>query len=93
MGEARMTNEAPPQKWFRTWWGVAILSAAGFAAPQLCALIPNAVGNRVCAIIVNSAVVTFNPAPAVPTAPPLPAAAPPEECPPERRLSTGKCLP
>lgn len=86
-------GSAPKAKWFQTWWGIGLLSVAGSVLPQLCSLIPNAVGGTVCQLTVRAVVVAFSPAPALPTALGAPPAPVVPDCPPEKRLSTGQCLP
>ncbi len=79
-----------PLKWFQKWWGIAALGILGSAAPQLCPLLPNPVASTVCGVIVKVAVSTFS-APSV--ALPSPTAVPAAECPSERLLSNGYCMP
>jgi hypothetical protein len=90
-------SETPQQvkaKWFQTWWGIALMAVAGAVLPQLCVLIPNAFGAGICSTVVKVAVVALQGAPSavasLPPDAPLPDA---DVCPPERRLSTGQCLP
>jgi len=68
------------------------MAALGSIAPQLCGIIPNAVGVAICNVAVRVAVTAFTGVAQVNSGQqPQPAAI--EECPPERRLSTGHCLP
>lgn len=92
-----MPLNAPEPKWYQRWWsriGPAVIAAfLGAAVPQLCGLIPNAPGQKVCAVVVNAFVSGLTADTQPTNAPPPPPTPPLEECAPERRLSTGKCLP
>jgi len=88
------TEKTPARKTL-PGWVLAIIAALGMLAPQLCNLIPNAVGSTVCKVGVPVVVrlvtgsdtgqaLALPPPPAPPVGPP---------CPPERLLSNGYCMP
>jgi len=87
--------ETPPPRKGLPAWVLAIIAALGLLAPQLCNLIPHAVGSTICKVGVPIVVKLFTGADtgqaiALPAPTPVPEGPP---CPPERLLSNGYCMP
>lgn len=83
------TDKPKPER--LPWWLTALIGSLGAFVPQLCSFIPQAAGSVLCKLVLSVAVNAFGGGSGAVAPPPqLPPAV---ECPAERRLSNGYCLP
>lgn len=90
--EAWKANEAPRKT--LPWWALLLISIGGAVVPQLCNLIPNAVGSTLCQVVAKAALAVAQSdtgSVVIPTDPALKPSV--VNCPADRLLSTGQCLP
>lgn len=84
----RMPDGDKPKSERLPWWATALIGSLGAFVPQLCSFIPQAAGSILCKLVLSVAVNAFGGLSA-----PAPLPPPAVECPAERRLSNGYCLP
>lgn len=87
-------GEDAPKKKALPWWALVLISVGGAIVPQLCNLIPNVVGSAVCQTVAKVAMYVATQetgSVVIPTDPTKPLSV--VDCPADRLLSTGHCLP